>query len=64
MLLPKAALSQVLLDEHSPGGDLEGLPSHISGAPLLAPWPTNDFVVSCDGRMSLQDQQLCQQPQR
>ena len=47
-LLPKAAPPQMLLDDQSPSGELEDTPSHISGAPLLAPWPTTDFKVRCD----------------
>ena len=44
------------IDPEATGVDLEQpLITHIQGHPSISPWPTNDFVVSCDGRMSLQD---------
>ena len=62
--LPEAALSQILLDQQSLGGDLKDLPiTHIRGLLSSVPRLTDDFVVGCDGLTSMQGQQLCQQPQ-
>ena len=62
--LPEAALSQILLDQQSLGGDLKNLPiTHIRGLLSSVPRLTDDFVVGCDGLTSMQGQQLCQQPQ-
>ena len=62
--LPEAALSQILLDQQSLGGDLKDLPiTHIRGLLSSVPRLTDDFVVGCDELKSMQGQQLCQQPQ-
>ena len=62
--LPEAALSQILLDQQSLGGDLKDLPiTHIRGLLSSVPRLTDDFVVGCDELTSMQGQQLCQQPQ-